>query len=58
MHYYVRQDSRGHAIAGFSQGELDELHIHYTFELVPGGIHSMDVWRPALYRFVRHIFKD
>jgi enterochelin esterase-like enzyme len=126
-HYYVRQDSRGHAIAGLSQGgyqtiqsglvhaeyfsalgvfsaglfaplhdvnqalqnpqkinrhiryfdivvgsndsvagssaqqfadELSQLHVRHVFELVPGGIHSMDVWRPALYRFVQHIFND
>ncbi|MBV9873880.1 MAG: esterase family protein [Verrucomicrobia bacterium] len=41
--------------------EIDSLltnaGVRHTFELVPGGIHSFDVWRPALYNFVQNIFK-
>jgi enterochelin esterase-like enzyme len=36
---------------------LTNAGVRHTFELVPGGIHSFDVWRPALYNFVQNIFK-
>jgi enterochelin esterase-like enzyme len=126
-HYFVREDSRGHAIAGLSLGgyqtlesglahvdyfsalgvfsagffaplpdtnhalqnpqrinreiqffdlvvgsadmvagtaaqqldaQLTQLKVRHVYQIVPGGIHSMDVWRPALYNFVQHIFVD
>jgi enterochelin esterase-like enzyme len=38
--------------------ELTQLNIRHIYQVVPGGIHSMDVWRPALYNFVQHIFGD
>lgn len=34
---------------------LNGAGIRHTFELIPGGIHSFDVWRPALYNFVQKI---
>jgi enterochelin esterase-like enzyme len=37
---------------------LTNAGVRHTFELVPGGIHSFDVWRPALYNFVQNIFKQ
>lgn len=36
---------------------LTNAGVRHTFELVPGGIHSFDVWRPALYNFVQNIFR-
>jgi len=36
---------------------LNAAGIRHTFELIPGGIHSFDVWRPALYNFVQKIFQ-
>lgn len=36
---------------------LTNAGVRHTFELVAGGIHSFDVWRPALYNFVQDIFK-
>ena len=44
-----------------STNQIDSLlngaGIRHIFELIPGGIHSMDVWRPALYNFVQKIFQ-
>ena len=37
---------------------LNGAGIRHTFELIPGGIHSFDVWRPALYNFVQKIFQQ
>jgi enterochelin esterase-like enzyme len=52
------KDSVAGASAQQFDNQLTDLHIRHVFELVPGGIHSMDVWRPALYEFVQHIFND
>jgi enterochelin esterase family protein len=38
--------------------ELTQLKVRHVYQVVPGGIHSMDVWRPVLYNFVQHIFVD
>lgn len=35
---------------------LTAAGVRHTFELIPGGIHSFDVWRPALYNFAKKIF--
>ena len=49
-------------VAGSSAQQLDaeltQLNIRHIYQVVPGGIHSMDVWRPALYDFVQHIFRN
>jgi enterochelin esterase-like enzyme len=36
--------------------QLDAAGIHHVFEVIPGQLHTMFVWRPALYNFVQHIF--
>jgi enterochelin esterase-like enzyme len=36
---------------------LNTAGIRHTFELIPGGIHSYDVWRPALFNFAQKIFQ-
>ena len=36
---------------------LDQLRIPYAFEEYPDEVHSMDVWRPSLYKFVARLFR-
>jgi len=38
--------------------QLNSLGINHTHTVIPGGIHSMDVWRPALYEFLQNLFPD
>jgi enterochelin esterase-like enzyme len=40
------------------EDQLTQVKVHNVYQIVPGGIHSMDLWRPALYNFVQHIFLD
>ena len=35
---------------------LDELKIPYSFEQYPDQIHSMEVWRPSLNKFIAKLF--
>jgi enterochelin esterase-like enzyme len=36
---------------------LDQLKIPYRFEEYPDEVHSMDVWRPSLRKFVARLFR-
>src|SRR6516162_3271223 len=36
---------------------LNQLKIPYTFEEYPDQIHSMEVWRPSLNKFIGELFK-
>jgi enterochelin esterase family protein len=36
---------------------LDQLKIPYNFEEYPDQIHSMEVWRPSLNKFIAKLFK-
>lgn len=36
---------------------LDQLRIPYTYEEYPDEVHSMDVWRPSLNKFVTRLFR-
>ena len=36
---------------------LDQLKIPYSFEQYPDQIHSMEVWRPSLNKFVTKLFR-
>jgi enterochelin esterase-like enzyme len=36
--------------------QLSAANIRHMFELIPGQLHTMFVWRPALYNFVQKIF--
>jgi enterochelin esterase-like enzyme len=36
---------------------LDQMKIQYVFEEYPDQIHSMDVWRPSLDKFVAKLFR-
>jgi enterochelin esterase-like enzyme len=36
---------------------LDQLKIRYDFEEYPDQIHSMEVWRPSLNKFIGKLFK-
>jgi enterochelin esterase family protein len=36
---------------------LDQLRIPYTYEEYPDEVHSMDVWRPSLHKFVARLFR-
>jgi enterochelin esterase-like enzyme len=36
---------------------LDQLKIPYTYEEYPDEVHSMDVWRPSLHKFVAQLFR-
>jgi enterochelin esterase-like enzyme len=38
--------------------QLTTIGIKHTYSLFPGGIHSMDTWRPALYNFLQTLFPD
>jgi enterochelin esterase-like enzyme len=36
---------------------LDQLKIPYIFEAYPDEVHSMDVWRPSLNKFITRLFR-
>lgn len=36
---------------------LDQLKIPYSFEQYPDQIHSMEVWRPSLNKFITKLFR-
>jgi enterochelin esterase-like enzyme len=36
---------------------LDQLKIQHVFEEYPDQIHSMEVWRPSLNKFVEKLFR-
>ena len=36
---------------------LDHLRIPYTYEEYPDEVHSMEVWRPSLHKFVARLFR-
>ena len=36
---------------------LKQASIQHTYTIVPGGTHSMFVWRLALFNFLQQIFK-
>jgi len=36
---------------------LDQLKIQYSFEEYPDQIHSMEVWRPSLNKFIAKLFR-
>jgi enterochelin esterase-like enzyme len=36
---------------------LDQLKIPYSFEQYPDQIHSMEVWRPSLNKFIGKLFR-
>ena len=46
----------GKAATG-SGAQLKQANIQHAYMLVPGGTHSMFVWRPALYHFLQKVFK-
>jgi enterochelin esterase-like enzyme len=39
------------------EDQLKQENIQHVYTLLPGGTHSMFVWRPALYSFLQQIFK-
>jgi enterochelin esterase-like enzyme len=46
----------GADIARF-ESQLKQGNVQHSYTVVPGGTHSMFVWRPALYNFLQEIFK-
>jgi enterochelin esterase-like enzyme len=39
------------------EARLKQANVQHAYTIVPGGTHSMFVWRPALYDFLQQIFK-
>ena len=39
------------------EDQLKQENVQHVFTLLPGGTHSMFVWRSALYNFLPQIFK-
>jgi enterochelin esterase-like enzyme len=39
------------------EARLKKANVQHAYTIVPGGTHSMFVWRPALYDFLQQIFK-
>jgi len=39
------------------EAQLKQANVQHVYTVVPGGTHSMFVWRPALYNFLQEIFK-
>ena len=37
--------------------QLKQANLQHVFTLMPGGTHSMFVWRPALCSFLQQIFQ-
>jgi enterochelin esterase-like enzyme len=61
IHYlYVTTGSKD-AVTGPRTKEfierLDQLKIPYSFEQYPDQIHSMEVWRPSLNKFIAKLFR-
>jgi enterochelin esterase-like enzyme len=44
------------AVNGFAT-QLNQANVKHDYTVVPGGTHSMFVWREALYNFLQKIFK-
>jgi enterochelin esterase-like enzyme len=40
------------------QDRLKQANVQHVYTLLPGGTHSMFVWRAALHSFLQQIFKD
>jgi enterochelin esterase-like enzyme len=40
------------------EGRLKQANVQHVYTLLPGGTHSMFVWRPALSSFLQQIFKQ
>jgi len=38
-------------------GRLDQLKIPYSYEEYTNEVHSMDVWRPSLNKFIEKLFR-
>jgi enterochelin esterase-like enzyme len=39
------------------EDQLKQANVQHVYTLLPGGTHSMFVWRSALYSFLQQIFK-
>jgi S-formylglutathione hydrolase FrmB len=39
------------------EDQLKQANVQHVYTLLPGGTHTMFVWRPALYSFLQQIFK-
>jgi enterochelin esterase-like enzyme len=39
------------------EDQLKQANVQHTYTVLPGGTHSMFVWRPALYDFLQKVFK-
>jgi enterochelin esterase-like enzyme len=39
------------------EAQLKQANVQHVYTVVPGGTHSMFVWRPALYNFLQKVFK-
>ena len=39
------------------ENQLNQANVKHDYTVVPGGTHSMFVWRAALYNFLQKIFK-
>ena len=39
------------------EDQLKQENVQHVYTLLPGGTHSMFVWRSALYNFLQQIFK-
>jgi enterochelin esterase-like enzyme len=39
------------------EARLKEANVQHVYTVLPGGTHSMFVWRPALYSFLQQLFK-
>jgi enterochelin esterase-like enzyme len=46
----------GKAVTEF-EADLNQAAVKHVYTVVPGGTHSMFVWRPALYDFLQKVFK-
>jgi enterochelin esterase-like enzyme len=39
------------------ESRLKQANVQHVYTLLPGGTHSMFVWRPALASFIQQIFR-
>jgi enterochelin esterase-like enzyme len=39
------------------EDQLKQANVQHTYTVLPGGTHSMFVWRPALYDFLQKVFR-
>jgi enterochelin esterase-like enzyme len=46
----------GEGVTGF-EAQLKQANVQHVYTVVPGGTHSMFVWRNALSDFLQEIFK-